>query len=273
MRLNYSVLKSLMYVFLGAYCAFILVPLSWMIFTAFKTKKEVFGNPAGLPESFFLGNFKRALSSGIEQYFLNSLIVAMVSVVAIVIISLFAAYALARLNFKGKYGIYMLIIVAYAVPMHAVLVPMFQLLDKFGLLNNLIGLILPYIAFGIPFTVILLYAFFLEFPTELEEAAKLDGLSPMQIIFKIVLPLSKPAMLSAGIFQLVFVWNEFLIALLILTSKGVKTLPLGLTAFQGQYSSDWGAIMAAVLISALPIIILFLFIQKHFVRSLTGMGK
>ncbi|WP_037037494.1 ABC transporter permease subunit, partial [Pseudovibrio sp. JE062] len=92
-------------------------------------------------------------------------------------------------------------------------------------------------------------------------------------VFFIVLPLSKPALLSAAIFQVVFVWNEFLIALLILTSKEVKTLPLGLTSFQGQYSSDWGAIMAAVLLSALPIVALYLAMQKHFVRSLTGMGK
>ncbi|KZL13080.1 carbohydrate ABC transporter permease [Pseudovibrio sp. Ad26] len=272
-RMPFKTLRLMMYVFIGGYCVFILTPLSWMVFTAFKKRSEIFANPSGLPSELYFGNFERVFSSGIGTYFLNSLITSVFSVTGIVAISTLAAYALARIPFKGRMWVYMLIVASYAVPLHAVLVPMFQLLDGFSLLNTLAGLILPYIAFGIPFTVILLYAFFLEFPKDLEEAAKLDGCSQLRTVFSIVLPLSKPALLSAAIFQVVFVWNEFLIALLILTSKGVKTLPLGLTSFQGQYSSDWGAIMAAVLLSALPIVALYLAMQKHFVRSLTGMGK
>lgn len=273
MNLSFKALKFLMYCFLGAYCLFILVPLSWMAFTAFKKKGEIFSSPSSMPSEFYLGNFERVFSSGVGTYFLNSMITTFFAVSGIIIISTLAAYALARIPFKGRAWVYMLIIACYAVPLHAVLVPMFQLLDGMGLLNSLAGLILPYIAFGIPFTVILLYAFFLEFPKDLEEAAKLDGCSQLRTVFSVVLPLSKPALLSAAIFQVVFVWNEFLIALLILTSKDVKTLPLGLTSFQGQYTSDWGAIMAAVLLSALPIILLYMAMQKHFVRSLTGMGK
>ncbi|MFS8184466.1 carbohydrate ABC transporter permease [Pseudovibrio denitrificans] len=272
-KMPFKTLRLMMYVFIGGYCVFILIPLSWMVFTAFKKRGEIFANPSGLPSELYFGNFERVFSSGIGTYFLNSLITSVFSVTGIVAISTLAAYALARIPFKGRMWVYMLIVASYAVPLHAVLVPMFQLLDGFGLLNTLAGLILPYIAFGIPFTVILLYAFFLEFPKDLEEAAKLDGCSQLRTVFFIVLPLSKPALLSAAIFQVVFVWNEFLIALLILTSKDVKTLPLGLTSFQGQYSSDWGAIMAAVLLSALPIVALYLAMQKHFVRSLTGMGK
>ncbi|QUS58645.1 carbohydrate ABC transporter permease [Pseudovibrio brasiliensis] len=272
-KMPFKTLRLMMYVFIGGYCVFILTPLSWMVFTAFKKRAEIFSNPSGLPSELYFGNFERVFSSGIGTYFLNSLITSVFSVTGIVAISTLAAYALARIPFKGRMWVYMLIVASYAVPLHAVLVPMFQLLDGFGLLNTLAGLILPYIAFGIPFTVILLYAFFLEFPKDLEEAAKLDGCSQLRTVFFIVLPLSKPALLSAAIFQVVFVWNEFLIALLILTSKDVKTLPLGLTSFQGQYSNDWGAIMAAVLLSALPIVALYLAMQKHFVRSLTGMGK
>ncbi|WNZ53832.1 carbohydrate ABC transporter permease (plasmid) [Microbulbifer sp. MKSA007] len=272
-KMPFKTLRLMMYVFIGGYCVFILTPLSWMVFTAFKKRGEIFANPSGLPNELYFGNFERVFSSGIGTYFLNSLITSVFSVTGIVAISTLAAYALARIPFKGRMWVYMFIVASYAVPLHAVLVPMFQLLDGFGLLNTLAGLILPYIAFGIPFTVILLYAFFLEFPKDLEEAAKLDGCSQLRTVFFIVLPLSKPALLSAAIFQVVFVWNEFLIALLILTSKEVKTLPLGLTSFQGQYSSDWGAIMAAVLLSALPIVALYLAMQKHFVRSLTGMGK
>ena len=269
----FRVLKLLMYSFISLYCLFVLTPLTWMVFTSLKAPQEIFTNPANLPNEIYWGNFERVFSSGMGTYFLNSLTATAVAVSGIILVSTLAAYALARVPFRGRTLMYMLIVVSYAVPLHAVLVPMFQLLDGFGVLNRLTGVILPYIAFGIPFTIILLYAFFLEFPQELEEAARLDGCSTLRTVFTIILPLSKPALLSAAIFQVVFVWNEFLIAMLVLTSKEMQTLPLGLTSFQGEYTSDWGAIMAAVLLSALPVILLYLAMQKHFVRSLTGMGK
>ena len=141
------------------------------------------------------------------------------------------------------------------------------------MLNSRLGIALPYAAYGIPFTTILFYAFFLDFPRELEEAARLDGCGRIQIFFRIIIPLSGPAVASAAIFQAVFIWNEFLLALLMLTRPALKTLPVGILQLQGEFTSDWPAVMAGLAISTVPILVLFVLLQKYFVRSLAGLGK
>jgi ABC-type glycerol-3-phosphate transport system permease component len=142
-----------------------------------------------------------------------------------------------------------------------------------GFLNNRLAIVLPYAAYGIPFTTILFYAFFLDFPRELEEAARLDGCSQLQIFFQVILPLSGPAVASAAIFQAVFIWNEFLLALLMLTRPALKTLPVGILQLQGEFTSDWPAVMAGLAMATVPILVVFVFLQKYFVRSLAGLGK
>jgi len=136
-----------------------------------------------------------------------------------------------------------------------------------------LAIVLPYAAYGVPFTTILFYAFFLDFPRELEEAARLDGCSHIQIFFLVIVPLSGPAVASAAIFQAVFIWNEFLLALLMLTRPALKTLPVGILQLQGEFTSDWPAVMAGLAIATLPILTVFIFAQKYFVRSLAGLGK
>jgi ABC-type glycerol-3-phosphate transport system permease component len=142
-----------------------------------------------------------------------------------------------------------------------------------GFLNSHLAIVLPYAAYGIPFTTVLFYAFFLDFPRELEDAARLDGCNRMQVLFRVILPLSGPAVASAAIFQAVFIWNEFPLALLMLTRPEMKTLPVGILQLQGQYASDWPAVMAGLAVATLPILALFVFSQKYFVRSLAGLGK
>ncbi|MEP4034606.1 carbohydrate ABC transporter permease, partial [Roseibium polysiphoniae] len=135
------------------------------------------------------------------------------------------------------------------------------------------GIILVYAAYGIPFTTILFYAFFIDFPKELEEAARLDGCRPWAIFFRVVMPLSGPAIASAAIFQAVFIWNEFLLALLLLTQPSLKTLPVGILQLQGEFTSDWPAVMAGLSIATAPVVLLFILLQRYFVRSLAGLGK
>ena len=151
--------------------------------------------------------------------------------------------------------IYLLIVAGFAVPVHSVLVPLYQMLSAAGFLNSRLAMVLPYAAFGIPFTTILFYAFFLDFPRELEDAARLDDCSRIQIFFRIILPLSGPALASASIFQAVFIWNEFLLALLMLTRPALKTLPVGIFELAGEFTSDWPAIMAGLAIAIVPIVI------------------
>lgn len=266
-------MQAVLYLALAAYSLTVLVPLAWMVVSALKTKREIFVHPFALPAELQWGNFERAWGQGLGTYLANSLLVTAVSVALIVLTSTLAAYAIARRRFKGRFGLYLMIMAGYAVPVHTVLVPLYNMLDRAGLLNSYPGLILPYVAFGIPFSVVLLYAFFLEFPAEVEEAAKLDGCNDGQMLWHVVMPLSLPGIASVAIFQGVFTWNEFLLALLIMTDGAYKTLPAGLVALQGEFTTDWPAIMATVTIATLPLLVLFVALQKHFVRSLAGMGK
>jgi multiple sugar transport system permease protein/raffinose/stachyose/melibiose transport system permease protein len=263
----------ILYGFLGLWSLFVLLPLAWMVLAAFKTRREIFTKPLAWPESFAFDAFARAWGVGIGQFMLNSALVTLGSVTLIVLVSGMAAYVLARTENATTRLIYLLIVAGFAVPVQAVLVPLFQMMSGMGFINNRWAVVLPYAAYGIPFTIILFYAFFLDFPRELEEAARLDGCGRFQTLMRVILPLSGPAIASAAIFQAVFLWNEFLLALLLLTSPEMKTLPVGILALQGEFTSDWPAMLAGLSIATLPILLIFLVAQRYFVRSLAGLGK
>jgi ABC-type glycerol-3-phosphate transport system permease component len=255
------------------YSLFVLAPVVLMMISAFKSKAEIFTKPLALPGHWTFDAFERAWSIGIGGFMLNSLLVTLLSVTGIVILSALAAYILARTDSVVMKWTYILIVVGFAIPVQSVLVPLYQLLSGAHLLNSRVAIVLPYIAYGVPFTTMLFYAFFLEFPRELEEAARLDGCGPFKTFVQITLPLSGPVIASAAIFQGVFIWNEFLLALLLLNETEVRTLPIGIFGLVGQYSADWPALMAGLSIATVPQIILFIFAQRHFVRSLAGIGK
>lgn len=262
-----------LYGLVSLWSLFVLLPVLWMVFAAFKTRREIFTDPLGLPDGLNFESFERAWGVGVGTFMFNSTLVTTLSVGLIVVVSGMAAYVLARSDSKWLQLVYLLIVAGFAVPVTAVLVPLYQMLSAAGFLNNRFAIVLPYAAYGIPFTTILFYAFFLDFPRELEEAARLDGCSRMQIFFKVIVPLSGPAVASAAIFQAVFIWNEFLLALLMLTRPALKTLPVGILQLQGEFTSDWPAVMAGLAIATLPILLVFVLLQKYFVRSLAGLGK
>ncbi|HET7714926.1 MAG TPA: carbohydrate ABC transporter permease [Bauldia sp.] len=271
--LRFRVLQAAMYGFLAVYSLFVLLPMLWMVFAAFKTKREIFVDPMGLPDSLSFVAFGRAWDIGLGIFLLNSAMVTLLSVLVIVIVSGMAAYVLARSEYPWMRWVYLLVVVCFAVPVHGVLVPLFQMLSAAGLLNSRLAIVLPYAAYGIPFTTVLFYAFFLDFPKELEDAARLDNCNRIQTFFRVILPLSGPALASASIFQAVFIWNEFLLALLMLTRPALKTLPVGIFELTSEFTADWPAVMAGLSIAIVPIIVIFFFSQKYFVRSLQGLGK
>ena len=262
-----------LYGLVSAWSIFVLLPLLFMVFASFKTRREIFTDPLGLPDSISFVAYANAWKVGLGQFLFNSAFVTAISVAIIVVVSGMAAYVLARSTNKWLQLVYLLIVAGFAVPTTSVLVPLYQMMSAAGLLNNHLGIALPYAAYGIPFTTILFYAFFLDFPRELEEAARLDGCNQFQVFFRIIVPLSGPAVASAAIFQAVFIWNEFVLAVLMLTRPALKTLPVGLLQLQGEYTSDWPAVMAGLAIATLPILVVFIFAQKYFVRSLAGLGK
>jgi multiple sugar transport system permease protein/raffinose/stachyose/melibiose transport system permease protein len=270
---RFRLANLVLYGLISIWSIFVLLPILWMIFASFKTRREIFTDPLGLPDAWGFDAYVRAWKVGLGQFLLNSAFVTAMSVALIVLVSGMAAYVLARSDNKWLQVIYLAIVAGFAVPVTAVLVPLFQMVSAAGLLNNHFAIVLPYAAYGIPFTTILFYAFFLDFPRELEEAARLDGCSPFQIFFRVIMPLSGPAVASAAIFQAVFIWNEFLLAMLMLTRPALKTLPVGILQLQGEFTSDWPAVMAGLAIATLPILLVFILLQKYFVRSLAGLGK
>lgn len=271
--LRFRVLMLAMYGFITVYTAFVLLPMLWMVFAAFKTKREIFVDPLGLPDSLSFDAFARSWEIGLGIFLLNSALVVFLSVFLIVVVSGMAAYVLARSEYAWMRWIYLLVVVCFAVPVHSVLVPLFQMLSAAGMLNNRLAIVLPYAAYGIPFTTVLFYAFFLDFPRELEDAARLDNCNRLQTFFRIILPLSGPALASASIFQAVFIWNEFLLALLMLTRPSLKTLPVGIFELTSEFTADWPAVMAGLSIAIIPIVAIFFLSQKYFVRSLAGLGR
>ncbi|MEX0853654.1 MAG: carbohydrate ABC transporter permease [Bauldia sp.] len=270
---RFRVLTTAMYGFVIVYSLFVLLPMLWMVFAAFKTKREIFIDPLGMPDSLTFVAFGRSWAIGLGAFLFNSAVVTVLSVLLIVLVSGMAAYVLARSDYPWMRWVYLLVVVCFAVPVHSVLVPLFQMISAAGMLNNRLAIALPYAAYGIPFTTVLLYAFFLDFPRELEDAARLDNCNRLQTFLRVILPLSGPALASASIFQAVFIWNEFLLALLMLTRPALKTVPVGIFELTSEFTSDWPAVMAGLSIAIMPIVFIFFFAQKYFVRSLAGLGK
>ncbi len=273
MTSRFRFVNVVLYGAVSLWTLFVLVPLVWMLVASVKTRREIFLDPLGLPDTIQFDAYQRAWDVGMGVFLFNSALVTAMSVAVIVIVSGMAAYVLARTDNRWLNLIYLMIVAGFAVPVQAVLVPVFQMVSGAGMLNSHFAIVLPYAAYGIPFTTILFYAFFLDFPRELEEAARLDGCGRMQIFFRVILPLSGPAIASAAIFQSVFIWNEFVLALLMLTRPALKTLPVGILQLTGEYTADWSAIMAGLSIAIVPILFVFVLAQKYFVRSLAGLGK
>ncbi len=265
--------SGLLYTVLTIYSMLVALPLFWMMISSTKTVREIFATPFSFPPQPKWSNFSMVWNKGIADYMLNSLLVVSISVTIIVVVSGLAAYAMARMRFPGRLPIYLMIMAGYAIPIHTVLVPIYIMENTFHMLNQYIGLIGPYVAFAIPFSVLLLYSFFMEFPQDLEDAAHLDGCNTFQMVARVVLPLSMPGLSSVAIFQGVFLWNEFLLALIVITDDAKKTLPLGLTVFQGEWSTNWPSLLAAITLATLPLLLLYILLQKQFINSLTGFSK
>jgi ABC-type glycerol-3-phosphate transport system permease component len=261
------------YVVLTAYSLMLLVPLFWMVMASVKPRRELFGKPFSLPSQLDFGGYIRALDGGLPHYMVNSMIVTASSVAITLVVAGLAAYALARVKFVGSNWFYGIIIASYAIPVHGILVPLYDTLVFLGLTNTYFGVILPYVTFGLPFAVMIFYAFFIEFPGEIIEAARIDGCSELGVLWRIVVPLSLPAFASVAIFQGVSVWNEFLLALIVISDDSLKTIPLGLVAFRGRYVTDWTAILGAITMTSLPMLIVFVAFQRQFIRSLGGYSK
>ena len=266
--------KNVSKILLNALCILlaiiILAPLAWIILNSLKTNKEMFKDSLALPEVWQFGNYAKAWKMGLYKYFGNSLLVSSVSLIGILTIASFLAYGLTRFRAKGSNIIFIIVLGGMALSEQIALVPLFKILKALNIYDTYFAVILPYIAFRIPFTVFLMRAYFISIPRELEEAAIVDGYNSFQLFTKIIIPISKPIFASCAIVNLNFVWNEFLFANVFLNNKAIQTIPIGLMTFKGDLRVDYTSTLAGLVIASLPLIILFLCASKQFVRGLTS---
>ena len=267
--LNSNVL--LMHIFLGVNALIMLYPILVMVISGFKTNYEIYNRPFSLPNSFNLDNFIVIWTeTDVPAYFLNSVIVTTLSVVFLLVMGTMAAYALARYNFKGNLMLYLFFLSGLMLPLRLAIIPLFIQLKALGLIDTLFGLIAIYTAMGLPSTVFILTCFLKTLPSELEDSARIDGASEARILVQIMLPLIMPALVIAGIYNAVPIWNDFFFPLIFIHDPQWKTLAQGLTMFFGEYSINYGVLYAGLTLAALPIVVIFIIQSKQFIAGMTA---
>ncbi|WP_408008019.1 carbohydrate ABC transporter permease [Pseudalkalibacillus sp. A8] len=263
--------KMLIYILLFIYGLVNAYPIFWMFLNSFKSNIEFAKSPFGLPVEWLFENYKTAWETArLDTYFLNSIIVSVVAVIVTVFAGALASYFLSRFRFRWGRAMYAFFVFGMLIPIHATLVPMFLLMKELGLLNTHIGLIFPYIAFNLPITIFILVSFMSAFPKDIEESAIMDGCGVFRIFWSIILPMTKPALATVVILNFINNWNEFAFALVLINEESLKTLPLGLANFAGQFTTNYGAQMAGLTMAIIPTILIYLLLEEHLVKGMTA---
>lgn len=260
------------HVLLIAWSLIVGIPLLWVFMSSFKTTKEILSSPFGLPHKLDFSNYVNAWNgSGIGSYFVNTLIVVGCALVIVMILGAMCAYVLARFKFFGARAIYYLMLAGLTFPPFLAIVPLFKILQGIGLLNTLPGLILTYVAFALPFTVFFLYSFFQGLPDEIYEAAQVDGASEWRTFFQVMLPMATPGMAAVAIFNFLGLWNQFLLPVALNSNQSNYVLTQGMAQFASQagYSVDFGALYAAVVITVIPVLLVYIFFQRQLQGSVS----
>ncbi len=240
-------------------------PVYWMLTFSLKTNPEIFGeNVMGFPRYWVWGNYSRALNTGnMPRYFLNSLIVAVSTILVTLVASVMATYAMTRLNWKGRKRMNAFFMLGLTIPIHASIVPLYTTLSKIHMLNTLWALIIPYSAFSLAMGILISTGFMGDIPYDLDEAAFLDGCGVWGIFFRVIAPLMTPAVATVGIYTFLQCWNELMFANVFVTAPEWRTLPVGVQALSGQYTTDWGPIGAALSIATIPTLLVYIFLSKR----------
>jgi multiple sugar transport system permease protein len=263
----------LFYLFVAVFLAVILFPFIWQFIASIKPPSELFGKNAFsfVPHHPTLDNYKRVFTERpFAIYLWNSTVVATFTTLYCVAVASFAAYAIARLHFRGKTVILGIVLAVSMFPQIATIAPIFMFMQAFDLRNTYLGLIIPYTTFALPLAIWNLTAFYRKIPMDLEEAAKMDGATIWQTFRKVILPLAMPGTFTTAILVFIAAWNEFLFALTINTDENMKTVPVGIALFQGQYTIPWGEIAAASVIVTIPLVLVVLLFQRRIVAGITA---
>lgn len=252
------------YVFLIVMGLMFATPMMFTLLSSVKTKVEIFSHPFGLPASIKLSNYVEAWTkANMGRYFINSLLQSMATVIVLAVVASMAAFLLSRFRFRFNGLLLLFFMVGMMVPMHTVLVPVAYLIGALNLKNNIPALVLIYVAFNLPFSIVVISNFMKSVPPALEEAALIDGANYFQIYSKVMMPMVVPAISTVSIFNFLGAWNNILFPLLFINNKNLKPIALGLLNFNGERGSDYGPLMAAIVITvALPFVLYLLFQEK-----------
>ncbi len=274
MKLNIKTL--ILYLVLIVFALIWVVPMFTLVATAIKSKGDFFSDLSlfQMPDSIKWSNFSDAFIKGrLLKYMTNDIIICALKVPLGILVEAMAAFALTRLNLKRSTGIFIFFLLGMMLPMQVALVPISIVYNKLDIFNTYFGLFYAYVGFGISFGILVLRGFFLGVPKELDEAAYIDGCSKWQLFTRVLLPVAKPAVVTLVIIDFLATWNEYLLASVIINDNNLKTVPVGLMTFVGEHGTDYGFLCAGVLISVIPVILVYLFFQRFFVEGLAGAVK
>ena len=260
--------------FLVALAIVVIYPLLWMLLNGVKSNSELFADPFALPETWRWENYVTAWNRGVGDYLTTSVLVTVASTAATVLISAWAAYGLTRVKIPFNRTILILILAGLMLAPTVALIPLVKMFQALGLYNSFWALLILYTAFRVPFTTFLIRAYMLDLPQEVDEAAAVDGASKARAFWQVILPMCRPILVSAALLQALFAWNEFVFALVFISTGDLKTLPVGLMDMQSRLLTNWPVQFAGLTMAALPMLVLFLVGQRQFLRGLSdGIGK
>ncbi len=267
----------LIYCILILYTFVVVFPVAWLLYTSLKTDRDIFLDPFSLPDLGDLQwmNFANAWTKGhFGDYFFNSIVLTVTTVTLSVFVAAMAAYALSRFRFPGARPLFFYFLAGLMIPLQLAIVPLFFQMKQIGLLNSRLGLLIAYVAFGMPFAIFILTGFFKSLPSSLHESALIDGCGELRAFWSVMLPLARPGLITVGIFSFLGTWNEFFMAFMFLSGEGseaLRTLPLGLAniTIVSQYRSDWGMAFAGLVLMMMPTLLVYSVLQQHLTKGIT----
>ena len=246
-------------------------PLLWMFSSSLKERNEIFENLSLIPQAWNFMNYLTAWKVGnFGVYFFNSVFYTVVTLALVLFLASLAAYVFARFNFYGRNLLYFLFIGSLMIPIPGAFIPLYVLLIQLGLADTRLGLILPYTNAGLALAIFILKTFFENIPREIEEAATIDGCNKFDMYWRVFLPLSKPAIATVSIFTVLNVWNEFLLALIIINNRELMPIQRGIMVFQGENMTDYSLLMAGLTIATIPLLVIYFFLSKYIIKGITA---
>lgn len=272
-RFKTGVMSFFLNAFLLIFSLSCIFPLIWMFYSSLKDKRQFNADIIGLPTSPTFDNYIRVLTNPdyhLAESMFNSFRTTVISLALIVLFGFIVGYILARVKFRGNRLIYVMFLLGMLIPVHSLLVPIYVVFKTVNLSNKWFTLIIPYVAFGLPIAIFLVEAFIKAIPVELEEAAAIDGCSFTKTLFQIILPVTTPILVTVAIIQAFACWNEFSFALVLIQDAKLQTVPLAMTMFKGQFASDYPKIMAAMLVTMAPIVVLYFGFSKQIIKGMVA---